>query len=141
MSGWVDLDNLTFFNMNLASKSIAKQFFNQIRQSLSFNDTLGLEHYKGKLERCIPVVPSILLCISNGSHFNTATQNENQQLQPEGQTLVTLRSLVERLIVEMEVELEKVRVALETASVEESMLFCSYQALAEDLPIKSQKFK
>ena len=86
--------------------------FNQIRQSLSLIDPLGLEHCKSKLERCIPIVSSILLCVPNDS------QNESQQT--EGETLVTLRSLVERLIFEMEMELEKVTLALETASVEES---------------------
>ena len=86
--------------------------FNQIRQSLSLIDPLGLEHCKSKLDLCIPIVSSILLCILNDS------RNENQQT--EGETLVTLWSLVERLIFEMETELEKVTVVLETASIEES---------------------
>ena len=89
--------------------------FNQIRQSLSLIDPLGLEHCKSKLERCIPIVSSILLCVPNDS------QNECQQTEGEtAETFVTLRSLVERLIFEMEMELEKVTLALETASVEES---------------------
>ncbi len=95
---------------------ILNNLFNQIRQSLSLNDPRGLEHCQSKLERCIPIVSSIVLCISNETHVIRGTQNQ----QPEGQTLITLRSLVERLISEMEVELEKVTVALETASVEES---------------------
>ena len=118
--------------------------FNQIQQSLSLKDPLGLEHCKSKLERCIPIVSLILLCISNESiesHDHTATQNENQQ--PQGQTLVTLQSLVERLIFEMEVELEKVTVALETASVEESRDVISFQTNTGGRPAynKSQKFK
>ena len=113
VSGIIRKLDVTFNDLN--------NLFNQIQQSLPLKDPLGLEHYKSKLERCIPTVFSILLCISNESiesHVHTATQNENQQ--PEGKTLVTLRSLVERLIFEMKVELEKVTVALETASVEES---------------------
>ena len=88
VSGIIWKLDVTFNDLN--------NLFNQIQQSLSLKDPLGLEHYKSKLERCIPIVSSILLCISNESiesHVRTATQNENQQ--PEGQTLVTLRSLVE----------------------------------------------
>ena len=71
--------------------------FNQIQQSLSSNDPLGLEHCKSKVERCIPIVSAILLSIR---HTNlTATEN----LQATQCHMQTLQSLVERLICEMEV--------------------------------------
>ena len=54
--------------------------FNQIRQSLTL---IGLEHCKSKLERCIPIVSSILLCVPNDS------QNESQQTQKARRLLLS----------------------------------------------------
>ena len=62
VSGMIWKLDVTFNDLN--------DLFNQIQQSLWLKDPSGLEHCKSKLERCIPIVSSILLCISNECIFN-----------------------------------------------------------------------
>ena len=81
--------------------------FNQIQKALSLSDPLGLDHYKSKLERSIPIVAAISLAV----HNSPIVEDTQSRRTPLG-------SLLEELISGMETELGKLTTVLEVPSIQ-----------------------
>ena len=81
--------------------------FNQIQKALSLSDPLGLDHYKSKLERSIPIVAAISLAV----HNSPIVEDTQSRRTPLG-------SLLEELISRMETELGKLTTVLEAPSIQ-----------------------